>query len=68
MNDVWTIRTFAALLALLCLAPLHASYAQTAEAPLGATVQGLGSMRTVTFRVWAPIAASVAVSGDFNGW
>jgi 1,4-alpha-glucan branching enzyme len=35
---------------------------------MGATVQGQGSARFVTFRVWAPHAAKVAVSGDFNGW
>lgn len=35
---------------------------------MGATVQGQGAARFVTFRVWAPNAAGVAVSGDFNGW
>lgn len=68
MSDAWSIRTSAALLALLCLPAFQASFAQTAEVPMGATVQGQGSMRTVTFRVWAPNAAKVAVSGDFNGW
>jgi 1,4-alpha-glucan branching enzyme len=42
--------------------------AQTAAAPMGATVQGQGAARTVTFRVWAPNASKVGVCGDFNGW
>jgi|LSQX01.3.fsa_nt_gb 1,4-alpha-glucan branching enzyme len=36
--------------------------------PVGAIVQGEGAARHVIFRVWAPNASSVAVSGDFNGW
>lgn len=57
----------------LALAASHPAAAQgpspvLAEAPMGATVQGQGSARFVTFRVWAPNASKVAVSGDFNGW
>ncbi|HRT06740.1 MAG TPA: hypothetical protein P5204_13680, partial [Kiritimatiellia bacterium] len=37
-------------------------------APVGATVVGDGAARRVIFRTWAPNAAKVAVSGDFNGW
>lgn len=55
------------LAGLLAIGPAAAS-AQTDAAPLGATVQGQGAARTVTFRVWAPNAAKVAVRGDFNGW
>ena len=60
----------AALLALSCLPalPLATAVAQTAEAPMGATVQNQGAGRVVTFRVWAPNAAKVGVCGDFNGW
>ncbi len=70
MSDARSIRNLAPLLALLLL-PLSLS-AQTAppaaSPPVGATVQGQGAARYVTFRVWAPNAAKVAVSGDFNGW
>ena len=38
------------------------------DVPMGAVVQGEGEARRVTFRVWAPNASNVAVSGDFNGW
>jgi 1,4-alpha-glucan branching enzyme len=37
----------------------------TAQTPMGSTiVPGAG----VTFRLWAPCAVTVYVSGDFNGW
>ena len=76
MSDVATTRfhaaprrwRFAALLAVLCLSSLWPARAQTTEVPMGATVQGLGAARFVTFRVWAPHASKVAVCGDFNGW
>ena len=42
--------------------------ALAAGAPMGATVTGDGAARRVIFRTWAPNAAKVAVSGDFNGW
>ena len=69
MSDARTIRNLAPLLALLILPlSLSAQTAPPAAAPVGATVQGQGAARFVTFRVWAPNAAKVAVSGDFNGW
>ena len=37
----------------------------TAATPMGATILPEGG---VTFRVWAPAALAVYVSGDFNGW
>ena len=55
-------------LALLAAGATRPVAAQVTEASLGATVQGQGAARTVLFRVWAPNAAKVAVSGDFNGW
>ena len=59
----------AILLALELLMPLRTGLAQAVSTtPMGATVQGQGAARFVTFRVWAPNAKSVAVSGDFNGW
>jgi len=35
---------------------------------LGAHVLKLGSIRGVSFAVWAPTAEGVSVVGDFNGW
>ena len=35
---------------------------------MGATVYSDAAGAGVTFRVWAPFAAAVAVAGDFNGW
>jgi len=52
----------------LYLATSPSAQAQRNEMPVGATVQGQGAGRSVLFRVWAPDAARVAVSGDFNGW
>ena len=69
MSDARTIRTLAALLTLLGLLPAPGpAFAQTAVAPMGATVQGQGTSRSVLFRVWAPNASKVGVCGDFNGW
>ncbi len=36
----------------------------TSQTPLGANLVGGGA----TFRVWAPRAKAVFVSGDFNNW
>ena len=68
-----SFRILAAALALAGAAAPRAAPAQglppaAAEAPMGATVLGQGAARYVTFRVWAPNASAVAVSGDFNGW
>jgi len=41
---------------------------QALDVPVGATVKSQGTGRSVTFRVWAPYASTVAVSGEFNGW
>jgi 1,4-alpha-glucan branching enzyme len=61
----WPGRLLAAAGVVLLLLATH-GIAQ--EVPVGASVKGQGAGRTVTFRVWAPHASSVAVSGDFNGW
>ncbi len=62
-------RLFAVLLILGSLAAPRGGSAQgVSEVPMGAEVQGQGAGRFVTFRVWAPNAGSVAVSGNFNGW
>jgi 1,4-alpha-glucan branching enzyme len=55
----------AAALGLLLFCPAGAS---ALDVPVGASVKGKGAGRIVTFRVWAPHASSVAVSGEFNGW
>lgn len=55
------------LQSVFCAVVLSGAWAQTPE--LGATINKSGATVTgVTFRVWAPNAAGVAVAGDFNGW
>ena len=69
MSPVHRHCLLAILLAVGWLTPLQTPLAQAVSTvPMGATVQGQGAGRFVTFRVWAPNAESVAVSGDFNGW
>ena len=67
------IRMLVASLALAIWAAPRGAAAQgsspaAADVPMGATVQGQAAARFVTFRVWAPNATQVAVSGDFNAW
>lgn len=61
-----------ALLAVVLLATVASAPAQSTRFPgeLGAIVQKSegGKATGTTFRVWAPNAQSVAVTGSFNGW
>ncbi|NCC92718.1 MAG: 1,4-alpha-glucan branching protein [Opitutae bacterium] len=69
MSEPRRHRLFAVLLILGGLAAPRGGSAQgVSEVPMGAEVQGQGPGRFVTFRVWAPNAGSVEVSGKFNGW
>ncbi len=69
MSEPRRHRLFAVLLILGGLAAPRGGSAQgVSEVPMGAEVQGQGPGQFVTFRVWAPNAGSVAVSGKFNGW
>lgn len=60
--------------ALLLLAGMLAAQAPAqlpapgAEVPMGAAVRGQGTARSTVFRVWAPQAAKVELTGEFNGW
>jgi 1,4-alpha-glucan branching enzyme len=52
------------LVLLVMLMPAGVAWAQSSRPGMGSTPYDGG----VTFRVWAPDAASVFVEGDFNGW
>jgi 1,4-alpha-glucan branching enzyme len=57
------------LLAVAFLASLPAPVpAQSARPGMGAIPYASGGATGVTFRVWAPNAATVSVPGSFNGW
>ncbi len=58
----------AALLLIVPDAGPGSAFAQSARPGVGATFYQDGSGTGVTFRVWAPNATSVDVTGDFNGW
>ena len=54
------------LVALACVEP-----ATTVDESALGSRPGMGAMLSgggATFRVWAPLASSVWVTGDFNGW
>ncbi|MDR0993089.1 MAG: alpha amylase C-terminal domain-containing protein, partial [Verrucomicrobiota bacterium] len=57
------------LAGLSCVLRLGAAQVQREDpGELGATVLGQGGSRTAVFRLWAPNASNVGLSGDFSNW
>ena len=58
----------AASIALVLVAGLYCTSAQSSRPGLGATPYADALGTGVTFRVWSPHGTNVAVRGSFNGW
>ncbi|HUA37708.1 MAG TPA: alpha-amylase family glycosyl hydrolase [Candidatus Sulfopaludibacter sp.] len=62
------LRTVSSILVLAAFAPVTKLPAQSTRPGWGSTPYQDASGTGVTFRVWAPNAASVTTPGAFNGW